>query len=141
VTFSSAVRSALRQYGTLSGRARRSEYWWFFLFTFLVSVLATGIDTTAFGTPVEDNGPTSIITSVALLLPTLAVSVRRLHDVGHSGWFLLIGLIPIVGLIILLVAFVKESDTVNEFGPPPKHAPATLGSADGAQVPDATRDR
>jgi uncharacterized membrane protein YhaH (DUF805 family) len=121
VNFSTAVRSVLRQYATFAGRARRSEYWWFFLFTILVSVLATVIDATIFGTKVEDNGPATIITTLALLLPTLAVSVRRLHDVDHSGWFLLMGLIPLVGWIILLVVMVKDSGADNAFGPSPKY--------------------
>jgi uncharacterized membrane protein YhaH (DUF805 family) len=121
VDFSTAVRSVLRQYATFSGRARRSEYWWFFLFTVVVSILTTVIDALVWGTKVEDNGPTTIITTVALLLPTLAVSVRRLHDVDHSGWFLLFGLVPIVGWIILLVVTVKDSGTDNRFGPSPKY--------------------
>jgi uncharacterized membrane protein YhaH (DUF805 family) len=138
VNFSAATRSALRQYATFSGRARRSEYWWFFLFTFLVSIAAAVIDTTAFGTKVEDNGPVSIITGLAFLLPSLAVSVRRLHDVDHSGWFLLIGLIPIVGWIVLLVVLVKDSNGDNAYGPSPKYPTSPTGLGYGARPHPAT---
>lgn len=133
VNFSTATRTALHQYVTFSGRARRSEYWWFFLFTFLVSIAAASIDTMVFGTKVEDNGPVSIITGLALLLPSLAVAVRRLHDVDHRGWFLLLGLIPIVGWIILLVALVKDSGADNAFGPSPKYPTRPTGLGLGAQ--------
>jgi uncharacterized membrane protein YhaH (DUF805 family) len=73
-------------------------------------------------------GPIQGILQLALLIPTLAVGARRLHDTGRSGWWLLIGLIPIVGWIILLVFFVQDSQPANQYGPNPKG----LGEGHGA---------
>lgn len=122
MTFTAAVRSVLTQYVGFSGRARRSEYWWYFLFTLLVSIVTAILDT-ALGTNFEDssNGVIGLIVSLALLLPGLAVAVRRLHDTDRSGWWLLIGLIPIIGAIVLLVFFVQNGTAgPNSFGPDPK---------------------
>jgi uncharacterized membrane protein YhaH (DUF805 family) len=130
MSFPAAVRSVLTQYAGFTGRARRSEYWWFALFTFLVSLVASILDSilgTRLGS--DDNvwtgtGVISIIASLALLLPSLAVGVRRLHDTNRTGWWLLIGLIPLVGAIVLLVFFVMDSTPgANRFGPNPKEAP------------------
>jgi uncharacterized membrane protein YhaH (DUF805 family) len=116
MNFGQAVRSALNQYVGFKGRARRSEYWWFTLFTLLVEVVALIFDAVA-GTSFI-----AIIVELALLLPSLAVSVRRLHDTDRSGWWLLIGLIPLVGLIVLLVFFCQDSNQgVNHYGDSPKY--------------------
>jgi uncharacterized membrane protein YhaH (DUF805 family) len=122
MSFQDAVRTCLQQkYVDFSGRARRSEYWYFFLFTIIVGFVAGIIDSilgtrgTAGGT-----GLVGAITSLALLLPGLGVAVRRLHDTGRSGWWLLIGLVPIVGAIVLLVFFVQDSHSENQYGPNPK---------------------
>ena len=116
-----------------SGRARRSEYWWFVLFSLVVSVVTTVIDGAVFGTEFEDNGPFTIITTVALLLPTIAVSVRRLHDVDRSGWFLLVGLIPLVGWIVLVVVTVGDSGPDNGHGPSPKHPTGSRDAEEASQ--------
>jgi uncharacterized membrane protein YhaH (DUF805 family) len=116
-----AVRSALTQYATFTGRARRSEYWYFFLASLLASIVAAIIDG-ILGTSGQF-GSTGVIgglLSLALLLPGLAVSVRRLHDIDKSGWFVLIGIIPIVGAIILIVWFCQDSKPANQYGPSPK---------------------
>jgi uncharacterized membrane protein YhaH (DUF805 family) len=122
VSFASAVAKGLRQYAVFSGRARRSEYWWFLLFTVLVSLGTTVIDAVVFGTRPQVKGPTTVVVTLVLLLPILAVSVRRLHDVNRSGWFLLLGLIPLVGWIVLLVVMLRDSDGDNRHGPSPKDA-------------------
>ena len=130
MTFTAAVRSVLSQYVGFGGRARRSEYWWFFLFSVLVSI-ATAILDVALGTNFEDssNGVIGLIASLALFLPSLAVAVRRLHDTDRSGWWVLIGLIPLIGLIVLLVFFVQDGTRgPNRFGPDPKDV-AAFGSA------------
>ncbi|MDP9436969.1 MAG: DUF805 domain-containing protein [Actinomycetota bacterium] len=113
--FADAVSSGFARYASFSGRARRSEYWWFYLFTFLVYVAATVIDA-IIGVPA-----TAAIAVLALFIPTLAVSVRRLHDTGRSGWWFLIGLVPLVGGIVLLVFFVQDGTPgANQYGPSPK---------------------
>ena len=104
--FAEAVQTCLQQYVGFSGRARRSEYWWFFLFTILVSIVASVLDS-MLGTMSDDTnvGLIGTIASLALLLPSIAVAIRRLHDTSRSGWWILIGLIPIVGWIILIVFY------------------------------------
>jgi uncharacterized membrane protein YhaH (DUF805 family) len=104
MTFTQAVPSVLRSYATFSGRARRSEYWWFYLFTVLVSIVASVIDDllgAAFGNQV---GIIGVISGLALLLPTLAVTSRRLHDTGRTGWWMLLPLIPLVATIVVAIA-------------------------------------
>ncbi|TFV46844.1 DUF805 domain-containing protein [Blastococcus sp. TF02A-35] len=114
-----AVRSVLTQYAGFSGRARRSEYWWFALFSFGVSVLASAIDAMIGASVV------SLIVSLGLLIPSLAVGVRRLHDTNRSGWWLLIALVPLVGAIVLIVFFCTDSERgPNQWGPSPKYQPA-----------------
>ncbi|MFI7081302.1 DUF805 domain-containing protein [Micromonospora sp. NPDC049903] len=122
MSFTDAIRSALSQYAGFGGRARRSEYWWFALFLFGVGIVAALIDS-ALGLDFDatTGGPVSLLVNLAFLLPSLAVSVRRLHDLGRSGWWLLIGLIPIVGWIVLVVFFVQDGQPgLNRFGPSPK---------------------
>lgn len=117
VTFEQAVRSAIQQhYCDFSGRASRSEYWWFALFTLILSVIIQ-----AFGVISSDVSLyLSAIVNLALFLPGLSLDVRRLHDINKSGWYILLVLIPIVGLIILLVWFCKESEMQpNQYGPVP----------------------
>jgi uncharacterized membrane protein YhaH (DUF805 family) len=132
MSFTAAIRSVLTQYAGFTGRARRSEYWWFALFTVLVGLAAAILDSVLGTTLGPDNsaawrgstGVIGIIVNLALLLPTLAVAVRRLHDTDRSGWWLLIGLVPIVGAIVLLVFFVLDSKPgTNRFGANPKERP------------------
>jgi uncharacterized membrane protein YhaH (DUF805 family) len=126
MSFTAAIRSVLTQYVGFTGRARRSEYWWFTLFTVLVGLAAAILDSGLGTTPGSDGstGVIGIIVNLALLLPTLAVAVRRLHDTDRSGWWLLIGLVPIVGAIVLLVFFVLDSTPgTNRFGANPKERP------------------
>ncbi|MBQ0982336.1 MULTISPECIES: DUF805 domain-containing protein [Micromonospora] len=122
MSFIAAVKSVFSQYVGFTGRARRSEYWWFVLFTVIVSIVAAILDS-ALGLTFE-NGTTGfigLVVNLALLLPTLAVAVRRLHDTDRTGWWVLIGLVPIVGAIVLIVFFVSDSTHgANRFGPSPK---------------------
>jgi uncharacterized membrane protein YhaH (DUF805 family) len=119
--FAEAVQTCLRKYVVFSGRARRSEYWWFFLFTVLVSMVASVLDS-ILGTMSDTTnvGLIGSIASLALLLPSIAVAIRRLHDTSRSGWWILIGLIPIVGWIILIVFYCQDSHGENQYGPSPK---------------------
>ena len=121
----------LQKYADFSGRARRAEYWWYTLFSTLVSIALTVVDTTVLGSggAAGGIGVLSGLWSLALLIPSLAVSVRRLHDKDKSGWWLLIGLVPIVGAIVLLVWFcTRGTEGPNQFGPDP------LGGEHLAQV-------
>jgi uncharacterized membrane protein YhaH (DUF805 family) len=116
MSIADAVRSVLTQYATFSGRARRSEYWWFYLAYVIASVAASIIDG-ILGVMVL-----GVILALGLLIPSLAVSVRRLHDIGKSGWWLLIGLIPLVGVIVLLIFACQDSQPgTNQWGPSPKY--------------------
>ena len=113
----------LKQYADFNGRARRKEYWMFILFNFIALIIATTLDS-ILGSNFDPLPYGFIYTAYALgtFIPNLAVGVRRLHDVGKSGWFLLIGLIPLIGGIWLLVLFCTDSeDGANEYGPNPKN--------------------
>lgn len=113
MSFTEAVSSVFSKYATFSGRARRSEFWWFALFNLIASVVAGFIDNAVLGISLL-----GAIYGLATILPGLAVGCRRLHDIGRSGWWLLIGLIPLVGWIILIVWYVKEGTPgENEYGP------------------------
>jgi uncharacterized membrane protein YhaH (DUF805 family) len=111
--FGEAISTCFQKYAVFSGRAIRSEYWFFVLFEILVLVALSIVDGLVFGTP----GLLSSIGSLALFLPALAVGVRRLHDIDKSGWWILIGLIPLVGPIVLIVFFVQQGTPgANRFG-------------------------
>ncbi len=114
--FGEAVGACLRQYGTFSGRAQRSEYWWWALFNLLVFV-AVGLSRGVVGADATAVDVVAVIAGLALLLPNLAVTVRRLHDVDRSGWWILINFVPVVGSIILLVfAMLPGTPGENRFG-------------------------
>ena len=110
----------LRKYATFEGRARRQEYWWFWLFTVIVIAVLGMVDAMVIGTDryVEYGaGPFTGLAALAFIIPSIAVGIRRLHDRDKSGWFLLLGLIPIIGSIILLVWYVQRGTVgVNRFG-------------------------
>ena len=107
----------LFKYATFSGRARRKEYWLFFLFITVVGLVASGIDALL---GFVEMGPVNLIWSLAVLLPSLAVGARRLHDTGRSGWWLLLYLVPLIGWIVLIVFFCLRGESgMNRFGPDP----------------------
>ena len=112
----------LKQYADFNGRARRKEYWMFTLFSIIFYIVAMILDNIV-GTAIDGvgYGLFYILYALAILIPSLAVSVRRLHDVGKSGWMILISLIPLIGAIWLLVLMVTDSNPgENEYGPNPK---------------------
>ncbi|WP_311568508.1 DUF805 domain-containing protein [Photobacterium arenosum] len=113
---------ALRKYAVFSGRAQRQEYWYFFLIN-LVVTLALGIADNLLNTPGagEGTGLLGGVYSLAVLIPSVAVGVRRLHDIGKSGWWMLLSLIPILGFVILLFFFARAGQPgPNEYGNNPK---------------------
>ncbi len=117
----------LRQYADFTGRARRKEYWMFTLISLIISVVLAILDD-MLGLDgdigVFHFGLLGDLYSLAVLLPTLAVGARRLHDIGRSGWWLLIGLIPVIGLIVLIVFFATDGQRQpNAYGPDPKAVP------------------
>lgn len=109
----------LKKYAVFSGRARRQEYWMFTLFSVIISIVLTILDN-ALGINFL-----AAIYALAVLVPSLAVGARRLHDTSRSGWWLLLVLIPFIGAIVLIVFFAIEGKPeANEYGPNPKHAAA-----------------
>lgn len=123
-----AVANVFKNYANFKGRARRSEYWWFLVFNSLVSIFLNCIIQ-----PIANSNPDSMfLLGLALILylaylggmiiPAWAVTVRRLHDIGKSGWWWLIAFIPIVGSLVLLVWSCQDSDVCeNKYGPSPKY--------------------
>ncbi|MFQ1892129.1 DUF805 domain-containing protein [Aeromonas veronii] len=113
--------SVLKQYAVFSGRARRTEYWMFVLCNVIVMLLLGMVDKLIGG----DNELVSSIYSLAVLLPSLAVAARRLHDTDRSAWWLLLGLIPIIGTLVLIYFMVCNGQQgPNRFGDDPKAAPS-----------------
>lgn len=123
----------LKNYAVFSGRASRAEFWWFVLINLIISVVLS-IISLIIG---DKNGILSTLYSLAILIPSLAVGVRRLHDIGKSGWWLLIALIPIIGSIILIVFYVMDSQAEqNQYGQNPKGAkPASTEMPEPPQAP------
>ncbi|MCC8182962.1 MAG: DUF805 domain-containing protein [Clostridiales bacterium] len=116
MSFSEAIVSAFSQYATFSGRARRSEYWYFTLFNYLATAVLYVV---GLALPILSWLP--FVYFVATVVPGLAVSWRRLHDIGKSGGYYFVGLIPLIGEIILLVWFFTDSQPgSNKYGPCPK---------------------
>ena len=106
----------LKKYAVFSGRARRKEYWMFFLFNIIIAIVL-GILEGIFGL----SGILTTLYFLAVLIPGIAVSIRRLHDSGRSGWWLLIGFIPVVGAVVLLIFMVLDSKPgENQYGANPK---------------------
>ena len=102
----------LRKYAIFSGRARRKEYWMFVLVHIIISIVIFIVGSFAVG-----------LYGLAIIIPAFAVAIRRLHDTGRSGWWLLVNCVPIIGGIILLIWMVKDSDEgENQYGPNPKEA-------------------
>ncbi|MDB5726594.1 MAG: hypothetical protein JWQ16_3348 [Novosphingobium sp.] len=131
MTFVEAIKTGLSKFVTWKGRASRSEFWFFFLFAFACMIVATIIDK-ILGTSFKTVNPITGLeqsagygyvyglVALVLLLPNLAVMVRRLHDTGRSGWWYWIALIPLVGAILLLVWFASKGTTgSNEYGEDP----------------------
>jgi uncharacterized membrane protein YhaH (DUF805 family) len=141
--FGEAIKTCFGKYASFTGRARRSEYWWFVLFYVIVGIILSVVDNaigwvTNFGSQAAEAsasvtpflsgnvGALSTIWALAVLLPSIAVTVRRLHDTDRSGWWWWIQLVPCIGFIVILVFMILDSTPGdNRFGPNPKgYAPA-----------------
>ncbi len=109
-----AVQSVLSQYAGFTGRARRSEFWFWELATLLASIVAAILDA-IIGAQILQ-----FVLLLAVIVPGLAVGARRLHDTGRSGWWQLIALVPFVGIILLIVWWASDSHPDNQYGPNPK---------------------
>ncbi len=129
IGFGGAVKRAFQKYAVFSGRASRSEYWWFVLFTF-VGFLALGIPAGVLGTATSTDGgqtpgpagvPFLVLLTVfyfGILVPSLAITVRRLHDAGYSGWLVLLNLVPVGGLVVAIFTVLGTSPAAAKYGPP-----------------------
>jgi len=107
MTFADSIKTCLTKYAEFSGRASRSEFWWFMLFSVLVNCAAGQISNAVYG-----------VVSLALILPSLAVGARRLHDVDKSGWWLLLGLIPLVNILLIYWECHAGKNEDNQYGAP-----------------------
>ncbi|WP_125779708.1 DUF805 domain-containing protein [Pseudoalteromonas rubra] len=118
--------SALKKYAVFNGRARRKEYWLFMLCNLIVTIVLGLVDMTL-GLYSEESGfgLLSGLYALAVIIPSIALSIRRLHDTGRSGWWILISLVPVVGPLVLLVFYVMDSTPGdNDYGPNPKEQPS-----------------
>ena len=123
MNFFDAVKTCFVKYTNFSGRASRSEFWLFVLFTFVVSLMLVFLDPLIAGVPFIDYdeifAPLSTIFTIAIFIPSIAVNVRRLHDVNRSGWWLLIEL-TVIGILLILFWCCKKGDEgENRFGSKP----------------------
>jgi uncharacterized membrane protein YhaH (DUF805 family) len=125
--FAVAIKSFWSNYATFKGRARRSEYWFIQLFLVLTNLAVAAIDLALMNGDVDrfiangGGGIVGLIWILVTIVPALAVLVRRLHDIGRSAWWLLIGLVPFVGTVVLFVFTVFDSTPgQGKYGPPPK---------------------
>ena len=107
--------AVLKKYADFSGRARRKEFWMFVLFNFIIAVVLGVVDS-MIGIPVL-----GLIYTLGVLIPSIAVGARRLHDIGRTGWWQLIAFVPFIGVIVLIIFFVLDSNPGdNQYGPNPK---------------------
>ena len=100
--FATSIKTCFSKYGVFSGRASRSEFWWFALFGFIAGLVTGVIDVMIFGYSAESYGPTNIIFNIIIFLPYLAVGARRLHDINRSGWWQLI-ILTVIGVVLLII--------------------------------------
>ena len=99
-----AIATCMRKYVTISGRARRAEFWWFYLFTIILSIIAGIVDGLIFGFGETDPTPIGTVTSLAFLVPTITATVRRLHDTGRPGYYFFVPIIGgIIGAVIMFI--------------------------------------
>ena len=118
--FQTSVKTCFKKYAIFSGRASRSEFWWFVLFGFLGGIITWIVDVMIFNYTAEANGPASLIFSVILILPSFAVGARRLHDTDKTGWWQLLWITFIGGLLVIIWQATLGEKKKNRYGPPIK---------------------
>jgi len=124
MTFQEAVKDAFAKYTQFSGRSSRSAFWYWYLFEIVAGVAATLVDAILGTSPLV-----GVVLGLAILLPGIAVAIRRLHDTGRSGWWLLLWFLPLIGPIVLIVFYLFKSDGPNKYGAGPDEAPGTAAPA------------
>jgi len=116
MTFKESIKTCYNKYFTLKGRASRSEYWWFVLYSFIIGIVLM----TVLSSFMETIETAQLVSALILLfvtgIPSITAQVRRLHDIGRSGWWYWLCLIPFIGSIILIILSVQPSDGPNEYG-------------------------
>ena len=119
MSFTESISTVFSNYANFNGRARRSEYWYYVLFIFLVEiVLSILMNMGGLGNIAR---VLSGIFSLATIIPSLSVGCRRLHDIGRSGWWMLLALIPLIGAVVLIFWYCQDSfPETNQYGPCPK---------------------
>lgn len=122
MSFAEAVSVSLSKYATFSGRARRSEYWWYALFSVGVNLIAAIVDNVA------GNSIFAIVAGLALFLPGLAVSIRRLHDTNRSGWWYLLIFVPFAAIALIVFYCQDSAPIANSYGPSPKSFPESAAA-------------
>lgn len=150
--FAEAIKSVFMKYATFAGRARRAEFWWFVLFSLIAQAVLGSLDRNLFGgglmaamfdgrfSIAQNPSVFSGLYSLAVVVPTIAVTCRRLHDVDRSGWWILIWVIPLIGFIIMLVWTTRRGTSgPNRFGPDP--IAGTGGEFQPSRVPQVPRDQ
>lgn len=124
MNMTTAVKTVFSKFYTFTGRASRPEFWWYYLFIIILYIIAALIEgmvvhpLLGFEPYAPEAGqPLQVILTIAIFLPTLAVAIRRLHDIDRSGWWYLVGLVPIIGTLALLWWFTRpSSEGPNRFG-------------------------
>ena len=120
MNFQTSIKTCFSKFAVFSGRASRSEFWFFVLFGFLGGIITVIIDVMILGYPYEENGPINLIFSVALTIPSIAVAARRLHDINKSGWWQLLWITIIGGILLIIWHATEGENKKNRFGPPIK---------------------
>ncbi len=152
MTFGDSIKTCFSKYVTFSGRAQRSEFWWWALFVWVTQLVLSFVDSALFGTVTtteagfEASTNTPVLTglfSLAVFLPTISVTVRRLHDTDRSGWWYWLALVPLIGIIVLIVWWAtKGTDGPNRYGEDPLNPGASGGYGAGltaSSVPNVPR--
>ena len=115
-----SIKTCFNKYAIFSGRASRAEFWWFFLFGILGGIIAAIIDVMIFGYSIEVTGPIGWIFTIVIFLPSFAVGARRLHDTDKTGWWQLLWITIIGGIIVIIWQATMGEKKKNRYGPPVK---------------------